>query len=129
MREAKERAVTVCQVLEATLADIRDEERNRSNHHNNNLFAAPPVPSFGNNGRVDLRIALYRQTTGPLQTSNPGRIFENTIIMSLPASGAAYVANPGDTHAYDVRTGELKWVFHSVPQKGEFGAARIFSSV
>ncbi|HET6198432.1 MAG TPA: PQQ-binding-like beta-propeller repeat protein, partial [Acetobacteraceae bacterium] len=27
-----------------------------------------------------------------------------------------------DTHAYDVRTGELKWVFHSVPEKGEFGA-------
>ena len=30
--------------------------------------------------------------------------------------------NPGDTHAYDVRTGKLVWTFHSVPEKGEFGA-------
>ena len=25
-------------------------------------------------------------------------------------------------HAYDVRTGKLEWVFHSIPQTGEFGA-------
>ena len=82
------------------------------------------MASFGDNGKVDVRIGLQRDVTNirPLQTGNPGRIFENLIIMSLPASGAAYVANPGDTHAYDVRTGELKWVFHSVPAKGEFGA-------
>ena len=82
------------------------------------------MAAFGDNGKVDVRIGLQRDVTNirPLQTGNPGRIFENLIIMSLPASGAAYVANPGDTHAYDVRTGELKWVFHSVPAKGEFGA-------
>ena len=37
---------------------------------------------------MDLRIALHRQAAQPLHTSNPGRIFENTIIMSLPAQGA-----------------------------------------
>src|SRR5687768_9237481 len=36
-----------------------------------------PIQSFGVKGRVDLRIALYRQVNNPLQTSNPGRIFEN----------------------------------------------------
>jgi quinoprotein glucose dehydrogenase len=56
-----------------------------------------------------------------LQTDNPGRIFENTIVMSLPARGIGYQSNPADFHAYDVVTGELKWVFHAVPQKGEFG--------
>src|SRR5437870_3009539 len=82
------------------------------------------MASFGDNGKVDVRVGLNRDVTGvrPLQTGNPGRIFENLIIMSLPAGGAAYVSSPGDTHAYDVRTGELKWVFHSVPEKGEFGA-------
>ena len=70
---------------------------------------------------MDLRIALYRQTTGPLQTSNPGRIFENTIIMSLPAQGASYDATPADVQAYDVRTGKVQWVFHSIPHPGEFG--------
>jgi quinoprotein glucose dehydrogenase len=82
------------------------------------------VESFGEKGRVDVRIGLHRDLAGvrPLQTGNPGRIFENLIIISLPAGGAAYVSNPGDTHAYDVRTGKLVWTFHTVPEKGEFGA-------
>jgi quinoprotein glucose dehydrogenase len=82
------------------------------------------MASFGENGKVDVRVGLHRDVTNlrPLQTGNPGRVFENLIILSLPAGGAAYASNPGDTHAYDVRTGELKWVFHSVPEKGEFGA-------
>ena len=79
------------------------------------------IPTFGNNGRVDLRIALYRQANGPLQTSNPGRIFENTIIMSLPAQGASYDATPAEVQAYDVRTGKVQWVFHSIPHPGEYG--------
>lgn len=82
------------------------------------------VPSFGENGRVDVRVGLHRDVSKvrPLQTSNPGRIFENLIIISLPAGGASYVSSPGDVHAYDVRTGKLVWVFHTVPEKGEFGA-------
>ena len=42
--------------------------------------------------------------------------------MSLPAQAAGYDSNPGDVHAYDVRTGALRWVFHSLPQDGEVGA-------
>jgi glucose dehydrogenase len=82
------------------------------------------IPAFGTGGHVDVRIGLHRDVTNvrPLQTGNPGRIFENLIIISLPAGGAAYVSNPGDVHAYDVRTGELRWAFHSVPEKGEAGA-------
>ena len=79
------------------------------------------ITSFGDNGRVDLRIALYRQAANPLQTSNPGRIFENIMIVSLPAQGAQYDATPADVQAYDVRTGKLVWVFHSIPHAGEFG--------
>jgi len=82
------------------------------------------IETFGENGRVDLRVGLHRDVTGvrPLQTGNPGRVFENLIIMSLPAGGANYISSPGDTHAYDVVTGKLVWTFHSVPEKGEVGA-------
>ena len=41
---------------------------------------------------------------------------------SLPAQAAGYDSNPGDVHAYDVRTGALRWVFHSLPADGEPGA-------
>ncbi len=56
-----------------------------------------------------------------MQTSNPGRIFENLIIMPLPAGGASYDSTAADIHAYDVRTGKLAWVFHTIPHPGEFG--------
>jgi glucose dehydrogenase len=82
------------------------------------------IEPFGEKGKVDLRVGLHRDVTGvrPLQTGNPGRIYENLIILSLPAGGANYISNPGDTHAYDVRTGKLVWTFHSVPEKGEPGS-------
>ncbi len=82
------------------------------------------ITSFGDDGRVDLRVGLVDDVDSvrPLQTSNPGRVFENLIIISLPAGGAGYASTPADVHAYDVRTGELVWVFHTVPRPGEFGA-------
>ena len=66
-------------------------------------------------------MALWREARNPLQTSNPGRVFENLIIISLPAQGAGYDATPADVQAYDVRTGKIAWVFHSIPHPGEFG--------
>ena len=42
--------------------------------------------------------------------------------MSLPAGGAGYASSPADIHAYNVRTGVLQWIFHTVPRPGEFGA-------
>ncbi len=44
------------------------------------------------------------------------------MIVSLPAQGAGYASTPGDVQAYDVVTGKLAWVFHSIPHPGEFGA-------
>ena len=86
-----------------------------------NAQSGNPIAGFGNDGRVDLRIALQRQAAQPLHTGNPGRIFENTMIVALPAQGISYDATPADVQAYDVRTGRLQWVFHSIPHPGEFG--------
>ena len=86
-----------------------------------NAQTGETITSFGTNGRVDLRNALWRPARNPLQTSNPGRIFENVIIISLPAQGAGYDSTPADVQAYDVRTGKVLWTFHSIPHPGEFG--------
>jgi quinoprotein glucose dehydrogenase len=85
------------------------------------------IDTFGQQGHVDLRAGLAatgRSIDGlnPLQTSNPGRVFEDLIIVSLPAQSPGYDSNPGDVHAYDVRTGALRWVFHSLPADSEVGA-------
>ena len=41
-------------------------------------------------------------------------IIGSTVAESLPSS-------PGDIRAYDAKTGELRWVFHTIPHPGEFG--------
>jgi quinoprotein glucose dehydrogenase len=86
-----------------------------------NAQSGDPIHGFGDNGRVDLRIALDRPAADPLHTGNPGRIAGDTMIVSLPAQGASYDATPADVQAYDVRTGRIRWVFHSIPHPGEFG--------
>ena len=81
------------------------------------------VTSFGDNGRVDVRIGADRDiATLRGQTSNPGRIYDDIFVIPLPASGASYDSAPADVHAFNVVTGELEWVFHTVPRPGEFGA-------
>ena len=77
------------------------------------------VDSFANHGKLDLKIGLDR-TTRPLASRTPGRIFENIMIIGS-ATGEGYLAPPGDIRAFDVITGKLVWVFHTIPRPGEPG--------
>ena len=81
-----------------------------------------PVQSFGDNGKVNLRIGLGRDpdTIRRVQSGDPGRVFENLVILGS-APGEAYESPPGDLRAYDTRTGKLVWTFHTVPHPGEPG--------
>ena len=83
-----------------------------------------PIASFGTDGAVDLRVGFEGDINAipVLNTDNPGRIYENLIIMSLPAGAYDFKSSPADIHAYDIRTGKIVWVFHVVPRKGEFGS-------
>jgi quinoprotein glucose dehydrogenase len=77
------------------------------------------IESFADHGKLDLKIGIDRAPI-PLASRTPGRIFENLIILgSFPGEG--YLAPPGDLRAFDVRTGKLAWVFHTVPRPGELG--------
>ncbi|WP_120076750.1 PQQ-binding-like beta-propeller repeat protein [Aurantiacibacter odishensis] len=88
-----------------------------------NAATGEVITSFGGDGGVDLRDALPDDVVqpGPLQTNNPGRIYRDTIIMSLPAGAYDYAGSPANIQAYDVRTGALKWTFNTIPREGEFG--------
>jgi quinoprotein glucose dehydrogenase len=80
------------------------------------------INTFGKDGRVNLREGLGRdpKTIGQIQSGTPGRVFDNLIIVGS-APGELYGSAPGDLRAYDVKTGEMKWVFHTIPHPGEFG--------
>jgi glucose dehydrogenase len=77
------------------------------------------ILSFGTDGAVNLREGFSREV-GRVQSSNPGKIFENLIILGS-ATGEAYLSTPGDIRAYDVVTGKEVWRFHTIPHPGEFG--------
>src|SRR5262249_26536375 len=72
------------------------------------------VTRFGDNGCVDPMLESDRVVVRI--SGNPGRIYKDTIIVSLSANGANYDSMPGDVCVYDVRMGKLKWTFHSVPE-------------
>jgi quinoprotein glucose dehydrogenase len=74
------------------------------------------INTFGNDGRVNLKDAV--PSAG--QSGTPGRVFENLIILGS-AVGEGYGSAPGHLRAYDVITGRLVWLFHTIPQPGEYG--------
>lgn len=83
------------------------------------------IRTFGQDGKVDLRVGLGRDMSEfgqGVQSGSPGRVFENLIILGS-APGEMYNSPPGDLRAYDVRTGKMVWIFHTVPHPGEFGYA------
>jgi glucose dehydrogenase len=80
-----------------------------------------PVESFGENGRIDLRKNLrgdYEDQSVALTT--PGVIYKDLIILG-GREPETHPAPPGDIRAYNVHTGALRWVFHTIPHPGEPG--------
>jgi len=82
-----------------------------------------PILSFGEGGGIDLRQGLGRdpETITRIASMTPGRIYENLIILGSAMGDDAYSPAPGDIRAYDVRSGELAWTFHTIPHPGEAG--------
>ncbi len=55
-----------------------------------------------------------------MASKSPGQVFENLLILGS-ATGEAYGSPPADIRAFDVVTGTLAWVFHTIPHPGEYG--------
>jgi quinoprotein glucose dehydrogenase len=80
-----------------------------------------PIKSFGDNGRIDLRSGLGPNAERSfLSLTSPGVVYKDTIIVGF-RTGETIPAVPGDIRAFDVRTGKLRWTFHTIPHPGEFG--------
>ncbi|MCC6586294.1 MAG: PQQ-binding-like beta-propeller repeat protein [Bryobacterales bacterium] len=80
-----------------------------------------PIPSFGNDGRIDLRENLGRPAENlTLSVTSPGVIYKDLYITGFLTSEGLPSA-PGDIRGYDVHTGALRWSFHTIPHPGEFG--------
>ena len=82
-----------------------------------------PIESFGEGGRIDLRRDLdepdIKQSFAAL--TSPGVVYRDLIIVGFRAP-EAHPALRGDIRAYDIHTGRLRWIFHTIPRPGEPGS-------
>ena len=80
-----------------------------------------PVPRFGKDGRIDLREDLVRNPAEQvIYLTSPAVIYKDLMIVGGRVSDTL-PASDGDIRAYEVRTGKLRWAFHTIPRPGEFG--------
>jgi quinoprotein glucose dehydrogenase len=83
-----------------------------------------PVQQFGDNGIVDLSQGYAWSVNKKHYTNtSPPVVYKNLVILSNSIDDRVIYKQdpPGDVRAYDTRTGKRVWIFHTVPQKGEFG--------
>lgn len=77
---------------------------------------------WGNDsGWVDLREGLGRPAEGlSVSASTPGAVYKDMLIVGTSVPEALPSA-PGDVRAFDVKTGKIRWSFHTIPHPSEFG--------
>jgi quinoprotein glucose dehydrogenase len=89
-----------------------------------------PDPGFGDNGVVDLRVNLEDRfpvdiESIPVGSTSPPMIVGNVVVVGATFPSGGSPVSPqgvaGNIRGYDVRTGEMLWKFHTIPQAGEFG--------
>jgi quinoprotein glucose dehydrogenase len=120
-------AEKVASRAERSLAYWRDgNERRLFAGISNYVYALDPatgnvISSFGKDGRIDLRENLRGDPKlQSVSITSPGVVYKDLLILG-DATPEALPAPPGDIRAYDVRTGKLRWTFHTIPHPGEFG--------
>ncbi|MGA3096544.1 MAG: pyrroloquinoline quinone-dependent dehydrogenase [Bryobacteraceae bacterium] len=81
-----------------------------------------PMPGFGKSGVIDLTEGLGRNIDGlGFTVTSPGVVYKDLVIVGSMVGEGPEPAAPGHVRAYDVRTGEQRWIFHTIPQPGETG--------
>ena len=79
------------------------------------------IVGFGRDGRIDLREGLGRDPAAQsVLLTTPGIVYKDLLIVGGRVS-EGLPASPGDIRAYDVRSGALRWSFHTIPHPGEPG--------
>lgn len=85
------------------------------------IRSGQPIREFGDHGIIDLHNDLGRDVAHlSVTSSSPGIIYKDLIITGSSVAEEANSA-PGHIRAYDVHTGMLRWIFHTIPHPGEAG--------
>ena len=86
-----------------------------------------PIPNFGNDGIVDLKQHNDQDLDPTAELAWRGAPVVAKDIVLIGASSRPGHVPPsrrnakGYVRGFDARTGERRWIFHTIPQPGEFG--------
>ena len=87
-----------------------------------NANTGKPIPTFGADGRISHRDGfdtdVFFMSVG---NNTPGIVWKDLLILGSTTGEGPQPCAPGHVRAFDVRTGERKWIFHTIPHPGEFG--------
>jgi quinoprotein glucose dehydrogenase len=79
-----------------------------------------PDPAFGHNGMIDLRLnddQVIDPKRGVIGLHAPPLVARDVVVVGAAPTGGS----KGYIRGFDVRTGQRKWIFHTIPRKGEYG--------
>lgn len=92
-----------------------------------NAKTGEKIKSFGAQGEVDFHEGLgdkeilgHEVNDLGIRMTSPGIIYKDLLITGCSVSESGD-APPGYIRAFNVRTGKLAWVFHTIPLPGEYG--------
>ncbi len=79
-----------------------------------------PDPAFGTGGMVDLRLnddQTMDPNKGIIGLHAPPLVVRDVVVVGA----APTLFSKGYVRGFDVKTGQRKWIFHTIPRKGEVG--------
>jgi quinoprotein glucose dehydrogenase len=82
------------------------------------------IPTFGDAGKVNLAKAIPNAVNARnYAVTSPPVICRDVVVVgsSINDGPISKEAPRGDIQGFDVRTGKPTWIFHTIPQAGEFG--------
>jgi quinoprotein glucose dehydrogenase len=97
-----------------------------------NAKTGAPVPSFGKDGVVDLKVGVVKGKgeqidleTGEIGVHSTPLVVKDVIVIGSSMREGATVSTHNNTkglaRAFDARTGKELWKFNTIPRPGEFG--------
>ena len=89
-----------------------------------------PIEDFAGTGVLDLNEGHRTRgdipLVGTIGASSPAAVVGDVLVVGsahhVGMRPPSMVNTPGDVRGFDVRTGELLWTFHTIPEPGEQGA-------
>jgi len=81
-----------------------------------------PCHDFGKNGEIDLRKGVADAFPGAeYAVTSPPAIYQDLVITGAAVPEYASKGPNGAVRAFDVGSGKLVWIFHTIPDPGEAG--------